>query len=98
MAPASTASHSFSTLGWPVLRSTFTRAQQATQVGMSRSWPKVVAIPRPVSLGSLPPQPAALATRAITAAWRLAPPTAVGGPPALRPAPSNSLSRKASGS
>src|SRR5713101_5712961 len=51
MVPASTTRVSFSTVTRPLARSTRTRAMQATQVGMSRSWPKLVATPSPVSFG-----------------------------------------------
>ncbi len=65
---------------------------------MSRSWPKVVARPSPVSGGSTAPQPAFSAARLTTAAWRAAPPTVDGELPALRPAASSSLMRNATGS
>ena len=96
--PQSTTRSSFSTFTTPLFGSTRTRAAQATQVGMSRSWPKVVARPMPVFFGSGLPHPALAATFDSTAACRCAPPVAVGPEPALRPAASSSFSRKARGS
>ncbi len=65
---------------------------------MSRSWPKVVARPSPVSGGSAVPHPAFSAARLTTAAWRAAPPSVDGVVPALRPAASSICTRNATGS
>src|SRR5580704_9487175 len=98
MVPASTTMVSFSTATWPLERSTRTRAAQASQVGIARSWPNVVAMPSPTSFGVGLPQPAFWATRASTAAWRCAPPTELGDDPAFLPAPSSMRSRNSTGS
>src|SRR6516164_7488406 len=63
MVPASTTMVSFSKVTFLRARSMRTRATQASHVGIVRSWPKVVAMPRPVSFGIVLPQPAFCAAR-----------------------------------
>src|SRR5258708_6265498 len=79
MVPASITRLSRSTVTIPLARSTRRRATQAVQVGMRRTWPKLVAMPSPTSFGIVSPQPAFSAARARTAAWRRAPPRPADG-------------------
>ena len=97
--PASTTIVSFSTTTPPLPRSTRTRATQATQVGISRSCPNVVATPSPESFGMAAPQSALLQPHAEEqppGAWLRRPNS--GPSQRYAPVPSSSLERKATGS